>query len=60
MKFYDISQEVFHCNVYPGDEVPSCQHPLQIENGDYLLYAAPINLGAADGAPCRAVLLPLM
>ncbi len=28
-----------------------------IEPGDYWLNAAPINLGGADGAPCRAVLI---
>lgn len=29
----------------------------QVPDGRYLLNAAPINLGGADGAPCRAVLL---
>lgn len=29
----------------------------EVEPGDYLLNAAPINLGGADGAPCRAVLM---
>ncbi len=28
-----------------------------VEDGVYLLNAAPINLGGADGAPCRAFLL---
>jgi arylformamidase len=28
-----------------------------VPEGDYLLFAAPINLGGADGAPCRAVLI---
>ncbi|MDD5935487.1 MAG: cyclase family protein [Clostridiales bacterium] len=28
-----------------------------VPDGDYLLNAAPINLGGADGAPCRAVLI---
>ena len=29
----------------------------QVPDGKYLLNAAPINLGGADGAPCRAVLM---
>ena len=29
----------------------------EVEDGIYLLNAAPINLGGADGAPCRAILL---
>lgn len=29
----------------------------QVPEGRYLLNAAPINLGGADGAPCRAVLI---
>jgi len=29
----------------------------QVEDGIYFLNAAPINLGGADGAPCRALLL---
>lgn len=28
----------------------------QVPDGTYLLHAAPINLGGADGAPCRATL----
>lgn len=31
----------------------------EVPEGEYLLNAAPINLGGADGAPCRAVLLKL-
>ena len=31
----------------------------EIKVGDYILNAAPINLGGADGAPCRAVLIKL-
>lgn len=34
MKIYDISQEVFHCNVFPGDESPSYERTLQIERKD--------------------------
>ena len=30
-----------------------------VPEGTYLLNAAPVNLGGADGAPCRAVLLEL-
>ena len=31
----------------------------EVPEGTYLLNAAPINLGGADGAPCRAVLIAL-
>lgn len=31
----------------------------RVPDGSYLLNAAPVNLGGADGAPCRAVLLDL-
>ncbi len=34
MKIYDISQEVFHGNVYPGDEAPTYERPFQIAKGD--------------------------
>ena len=30
-----------------------------VPDGEYLLNAAPLNLGAIDGAPCRAVLMKL-
>jgi arylformamidase len=33
MKIYDISQEVFSCNVYPGDPLPERQVMLQISEG---------------------------
>ena len=33
MKIYDISQEVFSCNVYPGDPRPERQVMLQIQEG---------------------------
>ena len=33
MKIYDISQEVFSCNVYPGDPQPERQVMLQIQEG---------------------------
>jgi arylformamidase len=29
----------------------------EVEEGAYILCAAPINLGGADGAPCRAILI---
>ena len=28
-----------------------------VEEGVYLLHAAPLNLGGAEGAPCRATLI---
>ena len=31
----------------------------KVPEGDYLLSAAPLNLGGADGSPCRAVLISL-
>ena len=31
----------------------------KVPEGNYLLHAAPLNLGAVDGAPCRAVLLEM-
>ena len=34
MKIYDISQEVFGCNVYPGDPSPERIVQLSISNGD--------------------------
>ena len=34
MKIYDISQEVFSCNVYPGDPVPEKKTISLIEKGD--------------------------
>ncbi len=34
MKIYDISQEVFHCQVYPGDPAPEKKTLCSTENGD--------------------------
>ncbi len=34
MKIYDISQEVFGCSVYPGDEAPSRREDLRMSRGD--------------------------
>ncbi|MBO4999029.1 MAG: cyclase, partial [Lachnospira sp.] len=31
----------------------------KVTEGVYILNAAPINLGGADGAPCRAILLEM-
>lgn len=31
----------------------------EVPEGDYLLFAAPISLGGAEGAPCRAMLVKL-
>ncbi len=34
MKIYDISQEIFHCAVYPGDPKPENKILYSMENGD--------------------------
>ena len=34
MKIIDISQEVFSCNVYPGDPHPIAEKVVSIDNGD--------------------------
>lgn len=34
MKIIDISQEVFTCNVFPGDPSPEMKRVLSIDNGD--------------------------
>ena len=34
MKIYDISQEVFHCSVYPGDPSPKREALCSMEQGD--------------------------
>ena len=34
MKIYDISQEVFSCNIYPGDPRPNKETICSIEKGD--------------------------
>lgn len=34
MKIYDISQELFTCQVYPGDLTPSCEQVQKIASGD--------------------------
>ncbi len=34
MKIYDISQEIFGCEVYPGDEVPAKREDMRMSRGD--------------------------
>lgn len=34
MKIYDITQELFGCQVFPGDPAPEKEQILQIKNGD--------------------------
>lgn len=34
MKIYDITQELFGCNVFPGDPAPSYERVMQIARGD--------------------------
>ncbi len=34
MKIYDISQEVFGCNVYPGDKRPAKSEDMRMSRGD--------------------------
>ncbi len=34
MKIYDISQEVFGCEVYPGDEAPAKREVMRMSRGD--------------------------
>ncbi len=34
MKIYDISQEIFSCAVYPGDETPEKREIFRIDKGD--------------------------
>ncbi|MBO7565265.1 MAG: cyclase family protein, partial [Clostridiales bacterium] len=34
MKIYDISQEVFSCEVYPGDPSPEKEVKMRIEDGE--------------------------
>ncbi len=34
MKIYDISQEVFSCEVYPGDDCPQKQSACRMDEGD--------------------------
>ena len=64
MKIYDISQEVFGCQVYPSDPKPEKKELLleglrlaEVPEGVYFLNAAPLNLADTDGSPCRAVLI---
>ena len=34
MKIYDISQEIFHASIYPGDPIPKKRQVLSLEKGD--------------------------
>ena len=36
MKIYDISQEVFTCEVYPGDEAPFMREVCRMKQGDFI------------------------
>jgi arylformamidase len=58
MKIYDISQEVFSCEVYPGDPVPERRRICSIENGDlYNLTAFSMcaHNGTHADAPCHFI-----
>ena len=48
MKIYDISQEVFGCQVYPGDPSPERQELLKISNGNVCNLTA-FNMCAHNG-----------
>ena len=48
MKIYDISQEVFSCQVYPGDPIPEKKTLYSIENGD-LYNLTSFNMCAHNG-----------
>ena len=48
MKIYDISQEVFGCQVYPGDPAPQKETLSSIENGDLYNLTA-FNMCAHNG-----------
>ena len=48
MKIYDISQEVFGCNVFPGDPSPEREVKLSISNGDVCNLTA-FNMCAHNG-----------
>lgn len=58
MKLYDITQELFHSVVFPGDPMPEYESLLQIKNGDpcnltYLKMCA--HNGTHLDAPCHFV-----
>ena len=48
MKIYDISQEVFSCQVYPGDSIPEKKALKSIEKGD-LYNLTTLNMCAHNG-----------
>ena len=37
MKIYDISQEVFGCQVYPGDPMPEKKELKSMDKGKYII-----------------------
>ena len=52
--------KVFFNMMYSGYQVLMKKRELRaVPDGVYLLDAAPLNLGGADGAPCRAVLIEI-
>ncbi len=58
MKIYDISQEVFGCVVYPGDESPEKREVCKISNGDgYNLtcFSMCAHNGTHVDAPCHFI-----
>ncbi len=63
MKIHDISQEVFTCQVYPGDPIPERflegLRLGEVAEGMYFLSAAPLALGGSDGGPCRTILVEM-
>lgn len=48
MKFFDISQEVFSCSVFPGDPKPEKIELMKIQNGDIVNLTA-IHMCAHNG-----------
>ena len=55
MKIYDISQEVFGCEVYPGDPAPKREVIMDVSNGDVCNLSA-ISMCAHNGTHIDAPL----
>ncbi len=55
----DGPMAVHHCLLGRGIVLLEGVRLGEVPEGTYLLSAAPLNLGGADGAPCRAVLIDL-
>ena len=53
----DAPMAVHLCMLHAGIVLLEGIRLSEVEEGIYFLNAAPLNLGGADGAPCRAVLL---